>query len=231
MSEASEAPPPAPWRLKGEMLLSAWLVREGELDPTMPPGWRPLRIAGRLLVGALWARYDAGGTLAYREFAVGVLLHRGLRLGVTVPWIWVDSERSLEGGRRLWSIPKRLAHFQTQRGRSSAGSVADAEGEVARLQVTPAKMAWPRLAMWIAIAQPDVGQLLVARSRLSGTPRLAKADWRMRAPLGALAGRPLLSLALAEAQLVVGPAVSAPAMELRRALPPGSPAAPPGLPH
>ncbi|WP_268246309.1 acetoacetate decarboxylase family protein [Amycolatopsis deserti] len=109
--------PPEPWHLRGDMHVSAWVVPVGEL-PELPPGVRPLTVAGRALVLAAWVDYQPPGVLSYRELMVTVVVRGGLT--VTIPHIWVDSPASLAGGRALWHIPKDLAEFTLTEGRDSS---------------------------------------------------------------------------------------------------------------
>jgi Acetoacetate decarboxylase (ADC) len=79
--------PPAPWRLRGEVLV-------------IPRG---------ATSGLFLATYT-GETLAYHELIV-------FRRGLVVSHIYVDDERSLAGGRAIWNLPKELAEFEVSRGR------------------------------------------------------------------------------------------------------------------
>jgi acetoacetate decarboxylase len=79
--------PPAPWRLRGEVLI-------------IPRG---------ATSGLFLATYT-GATLAYHELIV-------FRPGLVVSHIYVDDERSLAGGREIWNLPKELAEFEVSRGR------------------------------------------------------------------------------------------------------------------
>jgi len=79
--------PPAPWRLRGELVLI----------PSGPTS------------GLLLATYT-GETLAYHELIV-------FRPGLIISHIYVDDERSRAGGRAIWNLPKELAEFSVSRGR------------------------------------------------------------------------------------------------------------------
>ena len=79
--------PPAPWRLRGEIVV-------------IPHG---------ATSGLFLATYT-GETLAYHELIV-------FRPGLVVAHIYVDDERSLTGGREIWNLPKELAEFDVSRGR------------------------------------------------------------------------------------------------------------------
>ena len=79
--------PPAPWRLRGEIMV-------------IPHG---------ATSGLFLATYT-GETLAYHELIV-------FRPGLVVSHIYVDDERSLAGGREIWNLPKELAEFRVSPGR------------------------------------------------------------------------------------------------------------------
>jgi acetoacetate decarboxylase len=79
--------PPAPWRLRGELVV----------------------IPGGPTSGLLLATYT-GETLAYHELIV-------FRPGLVISHIYVDDERSRSGGRAIWNLPKELAEFTVSRGR------------------------------------------------------------------------------------------------------------------
>lgn len=51
------------------------------------------------------------GTLRYDEIFYGCLGRIGWRIGILVERIWVDSEASLWGGRKIWGLPKEMAEF------------------------------------------------------------------------------------------------------------------------
>jgi len=196
--------PPAPWRLEGRLDLSVWLVPARDLAFEPPPGWRPLTLFGRCVVGGVWARYGPGGDLAYRELAVGVAVRRRARLGVTLPWIWVDSARSRDGGRSLWAIPKRLASFRQVGGQAEA---TDRGGRLVAAGGAPIAAVLPgRWAAALRIVQPAQGGAVVTRARMKGRPVLGRpAPWRAAGPLSFLDDEaPLLSLRLERASFRFG---------------------------
>jgi hypothetical protein len=195
----------------GELKLSAWLVPAQEVVFEPPAGWRPLELLGCRLVGVVFARYLPGGDLAYRELAAGVAVRRGVRLALTIPWIWVDDRRALAGGRELWAIPKRAGRFRR------VGVLLEADDDAGqtiatretRLQV-PLPGRWP---FAFTIAQPIEAGVRLTPARLSGRLALSPSRWHAAGPLAMLNGRPpLLSLRLDRAEIVFGsaPAATAP---------------------
>jgi hypothetical protein len=90
--------PSPPWNLQGDMVLSLFPLRSSGTT-YRPPG----------LYGAAFVDYREGSVLTYRELLVARLVRVGAAPRVTVTDIWVDSQRSRDGGRSLWAIPKELA--------------------------------------------------------------------------------------------------------------------------
>src|SRR5690349_7682073 len=103
------------WDLRGQLHLSCFAVPRSALAPLpaqLAAVVRPVPFGRRALVGAAWVRYEPGGVLHYRELLSAVLVHEGLRPGVSITEIWVDSVPSRDGGRALWGIPKDLADIE-----------------------------------------------------------------------------------------------------------------------
>ncbi len=88
--------PPEPWDLHGQAVASVFLVPVRSL-PAPPPGTRVVSVAGRAVVTAAFFRYEEPSPLVYDEVMATVLVRRGVRPRVWIPWIWVDSE----GGRSV----------------------------------------------------------------------------------------------------------------------------------
>jgi hypothetical protein len=96
--------PPAPWNSRGTM----WIASLPTAGPIPVPDGITAIGGNRLVL--MVVRYREG-TLRYNELIVGsVVRHRG-RVGIWVHAIWVDSQESLWGGRRIWGVPKELATF------------------------------------------------------------------------------------------------------------------------
>ncbi len=206
MTPADTPYPPEPWRLTGELCASAWLVSQDEVAFSPPPGWSPVRIGGRLMVGAVWADYRPPGVLAYRELAVGFLVRRGARVAVTLPWIWVDSPASLAGGRQMWAIPKELAEFDGRLGEACGMS---ASGAAAQMTYRPGGPPAP-VPLRLLLAQARGGEVVLTPARAAAVLAFGRARWRASGALAFLDGRkPLISLRLKGARMVFGPAAKA----------------------
>lgn len=128
--------PAPPWRMVGRCW--AGLFRA---DRPLPPpfGLRPL-LGPRTLAVAL-IRYRAG-TLHYDELLVGAPVWRGLRAGLFVHELWVDSRPSLAGGRAIWGLPKQLASFAWS---EQSVTVTDERGPVATIELWDAGATTPPL--------------------------------------------------------------------------------------
>ena len=209
----SPAFPPQPWYLGGDLLISAWLLESEALPPahTLPAGWKPVALGGRAVVGTVFAHYSPGGVLAYEEFLVAVLVHRGGTLRVWIPQIWVTSPNSMAGGRELWGIPKHLADLR--RALTSPATIRssmhapDGAAQVtleARLgaAVLPGQWTLP-----LPTAQHLDGVDTLATNSITSRIRALRATWTFadERPLSFLNGRrALLSLALVPAAITFG---------------------------
>ena len=112
MSAPTDYPPP-PWHLRGQAWLNIQLIPIDRIQHLVPPAARIVAVLpGRTLGGIYLARYGPGSTLEYSELIVFCgLARRGWRLGGWVSHIYVDSPRSVAGGRAIWGLPKQLAIF------------------------------------------------------------------------------------------------------------------------
>lgn len=143
--------PPAPW----EMVGVGWAGLFCTNAPVPLPAGRRRLLPPRLAVVAL-LRYRAG-TLAYDELIVGVLARRGLRPGLVVTHIWVDSVASLHGGRQIWGLPKQLATFTWH---GDTVEACDADGRIAAITAGSPLPALPPLPLVVpALGRHDDGDV------------------------------------------------------------------------
>lgn len=204
--------PPEPWYLEGQLYLSVWLVRRTDCPHGLPPGTRPLTIADRCVMGTAWVVYEGDGVLRYNELVSAVLVRRGARLMPCVTDAWVDSTASLEGGRRLWGIPKERAEFVFGPAPAFRVWAGDARGEVASAEFRRGITLPGRWRVAARLAQTLDGVLTTVPVRFLGRIQRCASRWEIPADgaLGRLAGhRPVLSLALRDVRIRFGAGPSA----------------------
>lgn len=192
--------PPEPWQLRGQLHAAALLVPLAELPRALyrelPPGWRPVRVAGRVVVGVAWVSYEPGGVLSYREVMATVLVRRGLRVLPHVFAIWVDSEASRDGGRALWGIPKELAEFEFT---GDTFTARTAHQPIATARLRPAFGVPGRWPVRFSVVQSLDGAAKASPVRSRSGLAVARMTLQAPAagPLGFLAGRrPLASFTM-----------------------------------
>jgi hypothetical protein len=189
--------PPPPWRSYNQMWMGLFAV---DAPPALPAGLRPLLSSRWVILGLI--RYLEGSTLQYDELIIGSMARRGFRTGLFVHHIWVDSETSLWGGRRIWGLNKELATFAWD---GDTVRVTDDAGPIVTMTVDRTPRTSPRLP---AIA-PGFGQRDGRWVHVTGTvqARLGKVDlrvdeWSPRFPYR-LAGVPRLAFAANPAEVSV----------------------------
>jgi hypothetical protein len=166
---------PAPWTASGSGLV--WLHRAG-------PGaeahhQRGLTFARSIpLTMCAFLRYDEGSAGPYDEIlAAPTFVYRNRRVSFPVPFIAVDSEASLVGGRDNWAIPKTLAEFdwQTSGGRPDRIAVSG-EGWSVEAHV---RGTGPRVPLYLRGSQAQVradGEVVTVPIRSRGVGRLARIE-------------------------------------------------------
>jgi hypothetical protein len=203
--------PAEPWRLCGELHAAALLAPLDEVPLDPPPGWTPVRLAGRAVLGLAWVDYRPDGVLTYRELLVVTLVRRGVRVLPHIVAIWVDSPASRDGGRELWGIPKQLADFLFAPSATGPVDVAarDGAGPIAAGKVhVRRRLPW-RVPVRFSIVQslqdgPKVSPVR-ARGRLAATAVTVRAA--PQGPLGFLTGRrPLFGVSLLDFDMRFGTA-------------------------
>lgn len=100
---------PAPWVTK-DCLVVSWLheVDDTALELLIPQSVRPL---GATIVAWALVRYGETPVGPYSEIAATILAADPEGFG-HIPFIVVDSETSIVGGRANWLLPKALADFE-----------------------------------------------------------------------------------------------------------------------
>ncbi len=171
--------------------------------PPLPSGVRPVTAFGRAVVATAFVDYLPGSLLPYRELLAAVVVRDGLRLGLSITHIWVDSPASKAGGRELWGIPKELAGFKVVPAPAFAAVATDiAEAEHSSYgRGVPAPVAG-------SVFQTLHGSTVRTPVRMSGRVRVAKVGWRF-APEGPLAWldglTPALGLSVVSFRMRFGP--------------------------
>ena len=105
---------PAPWSLHGDAFLLPTLtglkaIQQYDTNPL--PDAKHWGLAGAIIL----VRYHDTSVGPYNELIFTPGLHRlGRHVGFHISQIYVDSQRSLEGGRANWAVPKKLAVFDWQ---------------------------------------------------------------------------------------------------------------------
>lgn len=208
--------PPEPWDLTGHAYVGVFLVPARHAPPPDAPGTRPVRLLGRVLVGAAWFVYEDPSPLTYRELMATQVVRDGARPRVSITHIWVDSPASRDGGRALWAIPKDLMDFAgVDPHRAYAGRLATAEGPARPVGAyTPGRLRWlpGRWPVGFRTAQGRGAHVVTTpvrgRVRLGIGVGRGRGTWSFAAdgPLGFLAGRrPVLVLGLRPFRLLFGP--------------------------
>ncbi len=172
-----------------------------ELAEHAPAGVKPVVVGGRALLGAALVRYAPGSVLEYDELLVAALTRRGRTLMATLPHIWVDSPRSVAGGRELWAIPKGLAQFDRREHGGATRAVVHVQGrQAAALSARAGRRLLPGWQSFtLTTAQRLDGRSVLATNAARAHARRARIDWDFAAdgPLAYMrAARPLMSVEL-----------------------------------
>lgn len=206
--------PPEPWRLRGDLMVSSFLVPDAAVPTryrhSIPAARRPLAVAGRTVVGVAFVNYRPGGQLTYRELLVAIpsLGPGGQR--VTIPEIWVDSPESRQGGRDLWGIPKELASFTWQEGQFGPRATMKVAGStVASLATRVGGPLAPghRTVKLPILQHADGGGTVLSHNSVTARLRGLVPSWNFAedGPLAFLAGRrPTASFALIDSSITFG---------------------------
>ncbi len=190
--------PHAPWALAGECVLA--FVADGSGGRELPEGLHPLPGPGL----AVAARYDDSPVGPYVELAVGDPARLGMRPGVCITTMVVDSPQSRMGGRLNWGFPKELGTLHWS---------SDGEERALRwderditLRAVPTGPAVPLVLPLVALQRRSDGPVVV-RGRVRGLARVARVELSVPPddPLAASAGTGRGTL-VAGLRMVVNPA-------------------------
>jgi hypothetical protein len=165
------------------------------------------------LYGVAFVDYGEEGVLTYQELAVARLVRLGAVPRVNITDIWVNSVRSRDGGRSLWSIPKDLADLHvTNKGVGPATRTSWSAGisgsAIAAANFTGVRAPSPRTPFALTIEQQrERGDRIVTKASGSAKtlPCLGTWDFGDDGPLAWLHGRqPFVSFRLSGMRLTVG---------------------------
>ena len=168
----SASPPPPPWHSRIDALL--WLhpatpAARAALPPELAPkAWLPVTVGGLI-------SYREGPVGPYGEIFGAPIMLRGAPMLSHVPFMAVDSERSVAGGRGNWALPKVLAAFEGDPG-VPGRVVARGDGWEIRVNATARRRRFP-LSLTMRAAQVwEDGVVREFSVRMRGRARLARVD-------------------------------------------------------
>jgi hypothetical protein len=180
---ASGLPPatPAPWKTSGPGLI--WLHRA--VPGAQAHHQRGLTYSRSIpLTMGAFLRYEEGSAGPYDEILTApTYVYRNRRISFPVPFIAVDSEASIAGGRANWAIPKTLAEFdwRTSDGRPDR-LAATGEGWSVRAHV---RWSGPRMPLYSRGSQVQVradGGVLTVPVSSRGIGRPARVEVSVEGP-------------------------------------------------
>lgn len=173
IADASVLPadaPPAPWTCQCSGLVWYGRAKRGAIPVEADLGGRPVAVFGGFV------SYLDTPVGPYGEVFGGVALLRGRSPVGTIPFMAVDSPRSVVGGRANWSLPKTLASFEGSP--SSGRMVATGPGWTVRASARPIAPALPaKLGGKVAQRWPDGAErIAVLRGRARIRPALITVE-------------------------------------------------------
>lgn len=169
---------PAPWTLHGEGII---LVYRFSKDFVARQPWMDKSLTSRFQGGlgsVMLVNYTDSPVGPYRELLIipgEFQTEYGKRRHI--PRILVDSQASVEGGRRNWGIPKEYADFTwNTRGRTSVITVQQHKKTLLEAEVKQGLLSLPVSTSMVPIRlyQPWQGHLFLATPRGKGLGRLAR---------------------------------------------------------
>ncbi len=180
--------PPPPWYLSG----NSWVgIFNSPVSAGVPIPLKPVFSSHYLVVALI--RY-LSGTLTYDELIIGSIARYKWRVGIFVHHIWVDSEASLWGGRRIWGLNKELAEFSWDK---DTVEVKDEHGQIANITVDQQKSSLPAIKLPVPSFGQINGQWVFTlgsiKSHLASSGMQIN-QWSERFPFQAI-GKPLYSIA------------------------------------
>jgi acetoacetate decarboxylase len=144
-TDATAEYPPPPWRLDGPAVVSMALIDVDRARAVVPDDLEIVEVLpGRTLGAIAVADYQHRATFPYGELAVmPAVVRYGKVSGAWISHIWVDSERSLRGGREMWGMYKHLAAFSWSAGQRNTVSVSAGDTQLVSLSWRPPQRLLP----------------------------------------------------------------------------------------
>lgn len=160
---------PPPW--PADVRATIWLHR------ATVPGRALLPTSHLPVTTVMVIEYLSSPVGPYREILASPVLRRpGSGLGVmprmSIPFIAVDSEVSVHGGRSHWHLPKVMAKFD---GDVLGDSSATGENWEVRTSSRAIGPTWPIMGA-LGFAQPNGSMLELAAGKLKGKAKLCRVD-------------------------------------------------------
>jgi acetoacetate decarboxylase len=112
--------PPPPWNLEGYAFQTLQLLDIDRVSSLIPSELGIVSVLpGKTLGGVYVASYGAGSVMTYNELiVVSAVVHHGGKIGAWISHIYVDNPNSVAGGREIWGLPKELAQFTWDLGKT-----------------------------------------------------------------------------------------------------------------
>jgi hypothetical protein len=169
-ADLPDTSPPAPWTCQCSGLVWYGRAPRDTVPAEADLGGRPVAVFGGFV------QYLDTPVGPYGEVFGGVALLRGRTPIGTIPFMAVDSPRSVVGGRQNWSLPKTLASFE---GAPTSGRMtAHGPGWTVRASARPIAPALPaKLGGRMAQRWPDGAErIAVLRGRARVRPALITVE-------------------------------------------------------
>lgn len=136
--------PSAPWTLKGYAFLTLQWIDVEKARPFIPTELEIISLwPGKTLGGVYISSYGLGSVMEYNELIItSALVRYAGKVGSWVSHIYVDNPNSVAGGREIWGLPKELAEFNWEEGKTSCVSVAQGNQELCSLTYSQPSWSW-----------------------------------------------------------------------------------------
>ena len=154
---AGDRYPPAPWRLAGPAVVVMTAMPVERARAFVPDDLEIVAVApGRTLAALVVADYQEQATFPYGELAVMPAVVRcGRTSGAWISDIWVDSDRSLRGGREMWGMYKYKATFGWTAGESNSVTITADSQRLVSLAWRPPRRLLPSPGFVLGVGSVD----------------------------------------------------------------------------